>query len=64
MRTTRVYYPNLKKGYPIDLIKKIAWQNRNIIDPEWGGKIMIKKKNGELIVIKEKIKKDGKDIIL
>jgi len=25
---------------------------------------MIKKKNGELIVIKEKIKKDGKDIIL
>jgi|GEM_PF-1473576 len=64
MRTTRVYYPNLKKGYPIDLIKKIAWQNRNIIDPEWGGRIMIKKKNGELIVIKEKIKKDGKDIIL
>jgi hypothetical protein len=64
MRTTRVYYPNLKKGYPTDLTKKIAWQNRNIIDPEWGGKIMIKNKNGKLIVIKEKIKKDGKDIIL
>lgn len=64
MRSTRIYYPNIKKGYSIDLIKKIAWQYRNVIEPEWGGKIMIKKKNGKIIVIKEKIKKDGKDIIL
>ena len=64
MRPTRVYYSNLKKGYPTDLIKKIAWQNRNIIDPEWGGKIMIKKRDGKIIIIKEKIKKDGKDIVL
>jgi len=64
MRPTRVFYPNLKKGYWIDLIKKIAWQNKSIIDPQWGGKIMIRKKNATLVIIKEKIAKDGKDLIL
>ena len=64
MRPTRVHYPNIKKGYSIGLIKKITEENSNIINPEWGGKIIIKKKNGKLIVIKEKIKRDGKDLVL
>jgi len=64
MRKTRVYYPNHKKNFSIDKIKEIEIKYSNLINPQWGGEIIIKKKNGKQIIFQKKEKKDGKDAVL
>ena len=63
-RRTRIYDEQTIKKMTLGTIKRIESKYYSVLNPGWGGKVLIQKRNHQTGVFQMKEKKDGQDLVI